>query len=90
MGQGLSPSPTSKVQLKGLLKKPLASAGIGIPARNWFGKSNSRTNLKTAKASFRTPKTLLQQSLKLNTPVGILKEVFQRSLNDHLRHKVIS
>jgi hypothetical protein len=38
-------------KLKGLLKNLL------VRARDWFGNSNSRTNLKTAKASFRTPKT---------------------------------
>jgi len=51
--------------LKGVLKNHLVRAGIGIPARNWFGKSNSRTNLKTAKASFCTPQPLFQQSLKI-------------------------
>jgi hypothetical protein len=30
---------------KGLLKNPLLRAGIGFPARGWFGNSNSRTNL---------------------------------------------
>jgi len=52
-----------------VLKNPLVRAGIGFPAREWFGNSNSRTNLKTAKASFRTPKALFQQPLKVNTPI---------------------
>jgi len=30
-----------------LVEKSLVRAGIGFPAREWFGNSNSRTNLKS-------------------------------------------
>jgi hypothetical protein len=45
-------------------------AGIGIPARNWFGKSNSRTNLR-----------LFQHALKVNTPNSPFQKISKATLD---------